>query len=70
MKVTELSRAQMVELKQRIIEERNERNGEGTSYGELADADAIVSDEEVVAAYGDTEFTPDDFSADDGESAA
>ena len=70
MNVKELNRVQMVELKQRIIEERNEANGEGTSYGELADADAIVSDEEVVAAYGDTEFSPEDFSTDDGEAAA
>jgi hypothetical protein len=69
MKVTELNKSQIVELKQKIIEERNEANGEGTSYGELADADAIVSAEEVVAAYGDTEFSPEDFSADNGEAA-
>ena len=29
--------------------------------GELADADALISDEELFDVYEDTEFSPDDF---------
>ena len=38
------------------------REGEGPSWGELADADTLVSDEELEAEFGGTEFVPDDFS--------
>lgn len=58
----ELSEEQKLELKQRILTERNEQRGEGTSYGELADADELVDDEALEAEYGGTEFSPDDFS--------
>jgi len=57
----ELNDDQKLELKQRILTERNERRGEGTSYGELADADGLVSDEDLKDWYGGTEFSPDDF---------
>ena len=40
----ELNEDQRTELKQRILMERNEQKGEGTSYEELADADRLVSD--------------------------
>lgn len=57
MKVTELSRDQLVELKQHYLCD--------TSYhvytSELADADNIISDEEIFEEYADTEFTEDDF---------
>ena len=43
----ELNDDQKLELKQRILTERNEQRGEGTSYGELADADDLVSDEDA-----------------------
>ena len=66
MKVTDLNREQILELKQRILEESNEAYGEGTSYGELADADTLVSNDEVIAAYRDTEFTPEDFNCPSG----
>ena len=61
MKVTELNREQLEELKQNYLTRKNEENGEGTSYGELADADRLVSDEEIFNEYADTEFTEDDF---------
>ena len=57
----ELNEDQKLELKQRILTERNEQKGEGTSYGELADADDLVSDEDAKDWYGATEFSPDDF---------
>lgn len=58
----ELSEEQKLELKQRILAERNERRGEGTSYGELADADGLVSDEDAKDWAEGVEFSPDDFS--------
>ena len=57
----ELSKEQKLELKQRLLVERNEQKGEGTSYGELADADGLVDDRTLEEAYGGTEFSPDDF---------
>ena len=61
MKFDDLSEDQRVELKQRILTERNEARGEGTSYGELADADDLVSDDDLESWYGGTEFVSDDF---------
>lgn len=58
----ELSDDQKHELKQRILTERNEQRGEGTSYGELADADTLVSDEDAKDWAEGMEFSPDDFS--------
>ena len=62
MTLDELSAEQKLELKRRILEDRNEHLGEGTSYGELANADELVDDEVLEAEYGGTEFSPDDFS--------
>lgn len=45
MNVTELNREQLVELKQTLLTDRNNAKGVGTSYDELANADALVSDE-------------------------
>ena len=38
-----------------------DEKGESPSYGELADADRLVSDQELEAEFGNTEFVPDDF---------
>lgn len=57
----ELSDDQKVELKQRILTERNENRDEGTSYGELADADDLVSDEDARDWAEGMEFSEDDF---------
>lgn len=67
MKLSDLTNEQRLELKQAIVKDRNEHIGEGTSYGELADADELVDDEVLVEAYAGTEFSPDDF--DCGEAA-
>ena len=61
MNFDELNDEQRLELKQRILMDRNERPGEGTSYGELASADELVDDEALEKEYGGTEFSPDDF---------
>jgi hypothetical protein len=58
MSVEELPREALQELKQRYYAEKYD---EDLSYGELADIDDIVSDEEVFDEYGGTSFTEDDF---------
>ena len=57
----ELNEDQRTELKQRILMERNEQKGEGTSYEELADADRLVPDEDAKAWADGMEFFNDDF---------
>lgn len=61
MRLSDLTNEQRLELKQAIVKDRNEHIGEGTSYGELANADELVDDEVLEEAYAGTEFTPDDF---------
>lgn len=58
----DLTNEQRLEFKQRILTERNDERGEGTSYGELADADTLVSDEDAESKAEGIEFSPDDFS--------
>lgn len=62
MTLSDLTDDQRLELKMRIVEERNEQRGERTSYAELASADDLVSDEDLEARYEGTEFSSDDFS--------
>lgn len=57
MKVQELNKVQLEELKQRYYTEKNEN----VSYGELADIDNLVSDKEIFEEYEGIEFTEDDF---------
>lgn len=61
MSFDELNAEQKLELKQRILTERNEQKGEGTSYGELADADDLVSDEDAKDWAEGMAFSEDDF---------
>ena len=63
MTIQDLSRDQLVELKQAYISGQNSEKNCGTSYGELADADKIVPDSEIFALFGDVEFSVDDFVA-------
>jgi len=60
-RVTELTRDELIELKQWMIDERNEAQGEGTSWGELGDADELITDEEVFERYRDVHFCDEDF---------
>ncbi len=62
MKLKDLNEDQRMQLKQRILTDRMDAKGESPSYGELADADTLVTDEELEEAYGGTEFVADDFS--------
>ena len=57
----ELNEDQRLELKQSYLTKKMDERGESPSYGELADADSLVSDSELEKEYGGTEFSPDDF---------
>lgn len=57
MTVKQLNRDQLVSLKQQILTD----NGKDVSYGELADADNLVSDEEVFDRYEGVSFGEEDF---------
>lgn len=62
MKVTELNREQLHELKERyLLAEADEGNRPWPSWGELIAADELVTDEQVFAAWEGTEFTEEDF---------
>ena len=61
MTLDELNDEQRLELKQRIVMDRNEHIGEETSYGELADADELVDDEVLECWAEGMEFSEDDF---------
>ncbi len=61
MTVKELTREQMLALKQAYLTERLDREeNRSPSYGELADADELISDEEVLSAYEGVMFSADD----------
>ena len=57
MKLQDLNREQIIQLKQNLYCERNKN----ASYGELAEIDNLVSDEELKEEYGDTYFVDEDF---------
>ena len=57
MSVYELSKNQLIELKQNYLCEVQKN----VSYGELCDTDNIISDEEIFNEYGNVEFSEDDF---------
>lgn len=58
MYISELSREQLVGLKSTMLEAIL---GYEPSWGEMAMADELVSDEQVEEEYGGTYFTSDDF---------
>ena len=57
MNLSDLNNEQKLQLKQRILVERQEN----TSYGELIEADTLVSDEELTEQFGGTFFVDEDF---------
>ena len=57
MKIEDLTREQLIELKERYYTERNEN----VSYGELADVDNLVRDNEIFEEYGHITFVEEDF---------
>lgn len=62
MTVYELTEEQLEELAQRYLCEKNEQNGEGTSWMELALPFDFVSREEVIREHEYYDFGNDDFS--------
>lgn len=58
MTVYDLNRDQLVELKQQYL---TNFSGEEPSYEELANADEIITDEQIYRYCEDITFTPDDF---------
>ena len=61
MTVQELNRDQLVQLKQDMLIERMDAEGDWPSWGEMADADSLISDEDVQCEFAGTVFTTDDF---------
>lgn len=51
----------LVQLKQAMLMERMDAEGDWPSWGEMADADSLISDEDVQSKFADTVFTTDDF---------
>jgi hypothetical protein len=60
MELKELNNEQRHTLKQHILVETNK----SVSYGELANADNLVSDNELEERFGGTEFVEEDFGLD------
>ena len=64
MKVQDLNREQLTQLKADYLENQLlETEGRGISYGEIVEADNLVSDVEIFEAFDGYTFTPDDFCA-------
>jgi len=70
MKVTELTREQLVEVKQSYLTQLADEGAfaevldvdyDAPSYDDMANADEIVPDSVIFEHYADTEFTTDDF---------
>ena len=57
----ELNREEINELKSTYLTELNATYGRGTSYGELAEAETIISDESIHEKHEGTLFSDDDF---------
>ena len=63
MKLKDLNQDQRIELKQGILMERRDAIGETPYWGELADADELVSDEDLADWFDGTEFCEEDFAS-------
>lgn len=57
MGVRDLNKTQLRQLKENYYTEKHR----SVSYGELANIDSLVSDEEVFTVFADTNFVNDDF---------
>lgn len=65
MTVRELNRDQLVELKQQYLIDTSVDGN--VSYDELANADELVSDQEIIKVSRHIDFSPDDFASSSGE---
>lgn len=57
MKVTELNRNQLIQLKQSYLTSKQD----SVSWGELAEVDELVTDAEIFKEYAGINFVEDDF---------
>ena len=62
MKVTELTREQLRQLKATHFNEMPSENGSGVKYLSLAEIDKLVSDEEIFEEFEGVDFSEDLFS--------
>lgn len=67
MTVKQLTRDMLIELKEHYLAQKRDEHGGGISYEELANADELVSDEEVFEKYAGTDFSVDDFCCSAGQ---
>lgn len=65
--LSDLTPDQKSELKQRYLSDKYDEEGKTPSYGELADADNLVSDEDLENEFGGVSFTADDFACSAGQ---
>lgn len=63
MTIHELNREQLIQIKQAYYTRKQEEAGQGVSYQELAEIDALVTDAEIKEAYEGIDFVQDDFFA-------
>lgn len=61
MSVKELNRSQLIQLKVDILFRQFEEQDKTPSWGDIADADILVSDEAVFKEFAGTEFSEGDF---------
>lgn len=61
MKITELNREQLIQVKQNYYTQKQAEAGEGVSYLELASIDELATDAEIFEEFAAVDFTPDDF---------
>lgn len=61
MSISELTQEQKTTVKQNLLMQRYDERGESPSWEELADADTLVTDEELEAEYGAVDFVEGDF---------
>ena len=57
----DLTDDQRIELKQSMLFHDDDGSDLPVSYGELADADTLISNKKMRRMYGETTFSPDDF---------
>ena len=61
MTIHELTRDQLIQVKQNYYVQKQEAKGKGVSWGELADIDLFVSDKTIFKEEAGTDFVEDDF---------
>jgi len=63
MTLRELNAEQRHEQKEAYLQNKRAKEGNGVSWGEMADADDLVTDTELEIVFGNVKFSRDDFLA-------